>query len=342
MFGLHYITQGLPQNIFIPAAPLTEANLPDQTGRVHIVSGAYAGVGEQLMQILYSKNAVVYLAGRSPDKTAAAIALAREKHPSSTGRLEFLRLDLSDLTTIKPAVEAFLAKETRLDVLVNNAGVMLTTWSAPLAGAQGHELHMATNCLGPFLLTKLLTPILRATARTSHKDSVRVLWASSLAVNILSPTGGITLLEEEGDGKTGPPWKTNFQLLNYGQSKVGNYFYANEYHRRSAAAQDGIVSVAFNPGTLNSGLYRHLPAILQPALFLGHPSRQGAYTELFCGWSDEVTSDNCGAFVIPWGRLGDDYVRSDVLQSVRDSKTDPDALPRRFWEWSEKETAEFA
>ncbi|ATY63609.1 short-chain dehydrogenase [Cordyceps militaris] len=333
MFGLHYLTQALPQSAFIPSPPLTEANLPDQTGRVHIVTGANSGVGEQLMQILYSKNATVYVAARSQAKADAAIAAAQSAHPGSRGRLAFLAVDLADLRTVKPAADAFLARETRLDVLVNNAGVMFPP--ADVASAQGHEMQMATNCLGPFLFTKLLTPLLVATAKKAPKDSVRVIWASSLANNLFSPSGGIAF-----DAATGAPKKHGITQINYGQSKTGNQFYAAEFHRRYAA--DGVVSVTFNPGNLQSGLQRHLPGFVHASLtYFGYPARNGAYTELFCGWSPDITLEKGGSFVIPWGRLGNDYVRPDLARIVEDNKTNPDALPRQLWQWSDKETAKY-
>ena len=332
MLGLHYLTQSLPQSAWIPSPPLTEKNLPDQTGKVHIVTGANSGVGEQLMQILYEKNATVYVAARSQDKADAAIASAKSKYPASTGRLAFISVDLSDLRTIKPAVDAFLAREKRLDVLVNNAGVMFPP--ADVTSAQGHEMQMATNCLGPFLLTKLLTPILKTTAKTAPKDSVRVIWASSLANNLFSPYGGVPL-----DKETGP--KDYNTQTNYGQSKTGNQFYAAEFHRQHAA--DGIVSVTFNPGNLQSGLQRHLPGLIHSSLaYLGYPPRNGAYTELFCGWSKDITMEKGGSFVIPWGRLGNDYVRPDLARIVAENRTNPEATPRQFWQWSEKATAKYA
>lgn len=334
MFGLHYLTQSMPQSAFIPTPPLTEKNLPDQTGRVHIVTGGYAGVGEQLTQILYSKNAVVYLAGRSESKAAAAIAAAQQAHPDSKGRLEFLHVDLADLATIKAGVSAFLAKEKRLDVLVNNAGVMFPP--ADVKSAQGHEMQMATNCLGPFLLTKLLTPVLRETAKTAPKNSVRVIWASSLANNLFSPAGGIRLAQD-GSG----PKNYSITQTNYGQSKTGNQFYAAEFQRQNAPY--GVVSVTFNPGNLQSGLQRHLPGFIHSSLtYLGYPPRFGAYTELFCGWSEDITVEQGGSFVIPWGRLGNDYVRPDLAKIVKENETDAEAIPRQFWAWSDKVTSQFA
>lgn len=107
------------QSFFLPKPPLTENNLPDQTGRVFIITGGYAGVGYELCKILYSRNGTIYVAGRSKDKADAAISRIQSAHPSSEGSLEFLNIDLGDLTKIKPAVENFLASQSRLDVLIS-------------------------------------------------------------------------------------------------------------------------------------------------------------------------------------------------------------------------------
>ena len=87
------------------------------------MTGGYSGVGLELCQILYEHNATVYVAGRSQLKASNAIFNIKGASPKSSGRLEFLSIDLMDLSTIKSSVEAFLAQQERLDVLVNNAGV---------------------------------------------------------------------------------------------------------------------------------------------------------------------------------------------------------------------------
>lgn len=107
------------QCYFIPTPTLTEQNLPDQSGRVCIVTGGYAGCGKELSKILYGKNATVYVAGRSEEKGKNAIEEIKKTHPSSDGRLEFLKVDLSDLNTIKGSAEEFMRREQRLDVLTN-------------------------------------------------------------------------------------------------------------------------------------------------------------------------------------------------------------------------------
>lgn len=122
--AMSYALDVFRQCFFIPKPTLTEQNLPDQTGRVAIVTGGYSGAGKALCTILYRRNATVYIAGRSATKYDDAVAHIRQACPQSKGRLEFLRLDLSDLRTIKPAVESFMTREQSLHVLTNNAGAV--------------------------------------------------------------------------------------------------------------------------------------------------------------------------------------------------------------------------
>ena len=91
--------------------------------QVFIVTGGYSGIGLELCRILYNHNAIVYVAGRSQSKATDAISNIKGASPKSSGRLEFLSIDLMDSSTIKSSVETFLAQQDRLDVLVNNAGV---------------------------------------------------------------------------------------------------------------------------------------------------------------------------------------------------------------------------
>ncbi|CAK4033938.1 Hypothetical predicted protein [Lecanosticta acicola] len=307
---------------FVPKPTLTEKNLPDQTGCVTIITGGYAGVGKELARILYQKNATVYVAGRSKEKAQNAVEEIKSSAPTSDGRLEFLHIDLADLSTIKPAVEAFLQKEQKLNVLVNNAGVMF-----PPAGqvtTQGHELQMGTNVLGHYLFTQLLTPLLDKTASTAPPNSVRVCWAASLAT-FISPKNGITWSDETNTPKT-----LSDPLQNYAQSKTGNIFLAQSYQSQ----HPNLVSLAFNPGNLHSELGRHQEGSMFVRLgkaILCHPTIYGAHTELWAGWSEEAGQHGGESrYVAPWGRWG--LLRSDILGS--DAK-------RKLWEWCERETREF-
>lgn len=200
--------------------------------QVCIVTGANTGVGKEVAQILYSKNATVYATSRSEEKGRLAISAIKEAVPNSTGKLDLLTLDLADLTTIKPAADAFLAKETQLHLLINNAGVMMPPQGSKTA--QGYELQLGTNCVGPFLFTKLLTPTLVQTAKTAPKDSCRVVWVSSSAAEVLSPNPAIEVdnLDYSRD---------RIKEFKYGISKAGNYFHSTEFAKRHKA--DGVISL---------------------------------------------------------------------------------------------------
>ena len=203
--------------------------------QVYIVTGSNTGVGRELVRILYSANATVYMACRTESKARNAMQEIREAVPASKGRLEFLHLDLGDLRTIKPAAEAFTARENKLHVLFNNAGVM--TPPEDQKTAQGYDMQLGTNCVGPFLFTKLLTPTLALTAASELPGSVRVVWVSSIATELYSVKYGMDVRKLRGKEYEGNP----DSLEMYGISKAGNYFHAVEYARRHKS--EGIVSV---------------------------------------------------------------------------------------------------
>lgn len=163
---------------FPPAPTFTDANLPSLRGKVFLVTGANSGVGFHLTSLLYGKDATVYMAARSRPKLEHAKKEIQNTNAQSKGRLELLMVDLSDLQTIKPATNEFLGRELRLDVLFHNAGVMQPPKNSK--SKQGHDLEMATNCLGPFLLNKLLEPVLISTASHEAPGEVRVVWVTSL------------------------------------------------------------------------------------------------------------------------------------------------------------------
>ena len=136
--------------VFPPAPTFTDANLPSLTGKVYIITGAASGVGFELAKILYLKGGTVYIAARSAARCSGAIKQILEQTSNSgsskkekeyaKGKLESMVVDLSDLTTVKPAVEQFLKSETRLDVLVHNAGVM-----TPPAGSKTKQASDFSN-----------------------------------------------------------------------------------------------------------------------------------------------------------------------------------------------------
>ena len=232
--------------------------------------------------MLYSKNANVYMAARSQAKADGAIKEIKALAPSSTGSLTFLALDLNDLSTIKSSASYFLAREKRLDVLFNNAGVM--SIANLTRTAQGHETNMGVNCLGTFLFTELLTPVLAQTAKTAPAGTVRVVWVSSSAAEFYGvKNSGVDL--SDLDCKAEKPG-----MARYGQSKAGNYLHAVEYARRHKA--EGIVSIPLNPGNLDSGLWQEHGTVARFVIkSMLYPVVYGAYTLIYAGLSPGLDTE---------------------------------------------------
>ncbi|KAF2158979.1 hypothetical protein M409DRAFT_30513 [Zasmidium cellare ATCC 36951] len=318
--------------MYPPAPQYTEKEMPDLTGRVYIVTGANTGVGKEVASLLYSKNAKVYLAARSEDKTTDAIADIKKSWPQSDGELVYQKLDLADLSTVKASVNQFT--DTKLHGLINNAAVQALAAQSPNnTTAQGHEIHLGVNVLGQFLFTKLLTPKLVATAKAEPANTVRVVWVSSLGLEMIGEQDyGITT-------KYVDYWPSLKPLERYGLSKAGNWLYAVEFAKRHR--NDGVVSVPCNPGHLSSELYRDGGALFKRVLntLVLYPPRYGAYTELFSALSSKITIEQTGDWVVPWGRF---YRLRPDLEAARKSEAEGgNGHSAKFWAWSEEQVAKY-
>lgn len=316
--------------LFPPRPTFTEADLPSLKGRVFIVTGGASGIGHELASILYHEGGRVYIAGRSEPNarhSISSIKAASTALPVTAGELEFLHLELDDLSTIKSTVEAFTAKESRLDVLFNNAGVSL-----PPAGSlskQNHELQLATNCLGPYLLTHLLLPSLSAPAAQSAPAAVRVVWTSPQMMDLAAIKNGLDVAR----------LTTDDQAQNYTVTKVGNWFLASELAKQ--VSEKGILSVSQNPGNLKTSLLRSAPVFMRWASApLLYEAKMGAYTELWAGLSEELSMVDGGAYILPWGRLHPSP-RSDLLDALRSADEGGTGQARAFGEWCEKRVAQY-
>ncbi|EPE10004.1 short-chain dehydrogenase [Ophiostoma piceae UAMH 11346] len=356
MASVGYMRPSVMAQVFPSAPKFTEANLPDLAGKVYIITGANAGVGKELARILFEKNASVYMACRSEAKCQAAIDEIKKSAKSETGRLEYIHIDLGDLASVKPAAESFLARETQLHALFNNAGVMLPP-ASQTATVQGYDVQLGTNSVAPFLLTQLLTPVLKSTA-SATKEPTRVVWVSSMAAELYSEKYGIDMSNLRG--KTYVRAASDPMTL-YGNSKAAAYLHSVEYARRHR--DDNIISVAANPGNLDSDLYRTVggpgqgkeasaPADQDAGLgfvqkmsmkvfrrFMLHPPVYGAYTELFSGLSPEVTLEKSGAWVGPWGRFFP--MRKDVAENAKPKSEGGLGGAEAFWDWSVEQVKPF-
>lgn len=210
-------------------------SIPDQSGRVAIVTGANTGIGYETALALARKGARVILACRDQTKArAAAAAIAAEK---PAGSAEAQPLDLSDLESIQRFAQSFTASHTRLDLLINNAGVMV-----PPEGRtrQGFELQFGTNHLGHFALTAQLLPLLRRTTGS------RIIVVASNAHR----DGRIDLEDLNFERRGYKAWPA------YCQSKLANLLFVLELQRRLKAAGTDILVTAAHPGWTATDLQR--------------------------------------------------------------------------------------
>ncbi|KAI0181135.1 hypothetical protein GGR52DRAFT_577747 [Hypoxylon sp. FL1284] len=320
-YGLSQWSQFLP-----PRPKFTEINVQSQDGKAFLITGGASGVGLELAEMLCGKGARVYIAGHSQAKAEQVIKDIRAMAPALapvTGSLHFLHLELDGLSSIKSTVETLKAKESKLHVLWNNAGV-----STPPLGSvskQGINLQLATNCLEPFLLTQLLMPLLRAASMSSEDPaapgSVRVVWAASQAIELSAPPGVSKL---------------------YTNSKTGNWFLAAELARCAGRPEEGggIVSVAHNPGAASTRLFRHTPSVYYLAWPLLYTPRLAALTPLYAGLSADVGLETNGYYIVPWGRISTN-MRQDLVDATKSVDEGGSDRMADFWEFYEEKTRQY-
>ncbi|MFD6184753.1 oxidoreductase [Streptomyces goshikiensis] len=216
------------------------ADVPDQRGRTALVTGASGGLGLETARVLARRGARVILACRDVERGIAAAARVG-------GRAEVVRLDLGSLASVREAAERVRDRVDRLDLLVNNAGVMFPPYRHT---RDGFEPHFGVNHLGHFALTGLLLPLLR------DVPGARVVTVSSLAHRLAAraPRAG----DAHADGG-------HRSVAAYGRSKLANLMFARELHRRLADSGSAAVSVAAHPGLSRTGLWHAgAPVWLRP------------------------------------------------------------------------------
>ncbi|KAJ7909046.1 hypothetical protein B0H13DRAFT_2330750 [Mycena leptocephala] len=281
-----------------------EREMPDLSGKVIIVTGGNTGIGYETVKQLLLKNAKVYLAARSPERADAAIKRLEEETQKSP---IFLELDLADLTSVRKAADAFLSQESRLDILFNNGGVMISP--PDQVTAQGYDLQFGTNVIGHFLFTELLLPALTK-SYDETKVPARVLHTSSTMHNN-APGNGIEFVSVKGGSERDAWVKKKGNLMVrvplYGQSKLGNILISNYFAKAHSAI---LVSCAVHPGPIKTELSRHAPAWL-PAIgnLFVYPAPFGAYALLW-GATVATPAQVTGQYLVPWGKVGTPDKRS--------------------------------
>lgn len=295
----------------------TPDEIPDQSGRVAIVTGANSGIGLSTARILAERGAHVILACRSEEKARAALSNIRERVADAA--IEFRHLDLSNLASVESFAESILASEPRLDLLINNAGVMMPPKRSETA--DGFELQMGVNHLGHQSLTAQLIALLNKTPGS------RVVSVASQAHRNGRINFDDMQWEERGYRK----------FASYGQSKLANLLFSFELDRRLKASKQSTMAVAAHPGWTATELQRTSASarLLNPILAM--KPDEGALPTLRAATDPEVKG---GEYFGPCGlyELRGKPVAVGSSRRARDQES-----ARKLWEVSERLTgARFA
>lgn len=295
----------------------TTTDMPSQTGRTAVVTGT-GGLGLETALALARAGASVIVAGRDPAKGKAAVSRVRIAAPGA--QIRFEPLDLANLASISAFATRLREHEDQLDLLVNNAGVMIPPHRRETV--DGFELQLGTNHLGHFALTAGLMPLLR------RSDRARVVSLSSLAAR----QGAIAFDDLNAE-------RTYRPMPAYAQSKLACLLFAIELPRRSEAGGWGVVSVAAHPGVARTDLLHNAPGrrssmgLIRSALwFLFQPASQGALPTLCAATS---STSKGGGYYGPhaWGETRGYPTDAMIPAAARDQAT-----ATRLWTVSQELT----
>ncbi|OKL55524.1 hypothetical protein UA08_09209 [Talaromyces atroroseus] len=291
-------------------------DIPSLTGKVILITGANTGIGKETIISLAKHNPdKIYLASRDKGRANQAIDDIQKAVPGAP--IEFIPLDLASLDSVRDAAATFHARSNRLDILINNAGIM----AVPSGKTKdGFEIQLGVNHLGHFFLTKLLLPTLQNTAaQASSPMDVRVVNLSSMAY-ASTPSDGIHFKNLNVGRK---PWDV---WMRYGQSKLANVLFTKEL----AGRHSEFTTVAVHPGFINSDLWStHWTAQFTRWMFNGTwlTVESGSHNSLWAATSPDVKSGN---FYFPGGKLENGSKHSNNPK-----------LAKALWDWSEQAVEKF-
>jgi len=294
----------------------TAADIPDQSGRVAVVTGANTGLGYWTAEMLADKGAHVVLAVRNLDKGKDAVEAITAKSPKADVALQ--QLDLTSLDDIRKAAEELRAAHERIDLLINNAGVMYTDKATT---KDGFELQFGTNHLGHFAFTGLLLD------RLLPVQGSRVVTVSSVGHRIIAKIHFDDL-----------QWERSYnRVAAYGQAKLANLMFTYELQRRLAAKGAPTVALAAHPGGSDTELTRNIPRLLKPVVDVvwstfTQSAEMGALPTVRAATDPSAQG---GQYYGPDG-LGEQRGYPKVVKSSKQSHDE--AIQRRLWTVSEELT----
>lgn len=291
----------------------TKENIPDQTGKTILITGANTGLGFETALALYKAGAKVILACRNLKN--AEDTLIKLQKLNGKGTLEIGVLDLSDLSSVKQFSEEFLQKHKQLHVLINNAGVAMPPASKT---KEGYELQFGVNFLGHFALTGRLYPLLKATPGS------RIVTLSSNGYQ-----GSVIDFDNLKSEISYDP------IREYRQSKLADLMFSVELQRRVTAKGDKVLSIAAQPGANKTELTRHLSeaAIAAGVERLGEFMEpwQGALSSLYAAVANEATGGNM------YEPENGGYRGYPTLATIQENALD-ETVAKKLWDLAEQIT----
>jgi NAD(P)-dependent dehydrogenase (short-subunit alcohol dehydrogenase family) len=288
----------------------TANDIPDQTGKIVIVTGANSGLGFEATRALAKKGASVIMACRSTDKAEDAARQIRAETPAD---LTIMPLDLASLDSVRQFAQEFMQRYKTLNLLINNAGVMALPHR--LETADGFEMQIGTNHLGHFALTGLLMPLI------TNTSGARVVSVSSGA-HRMAHINFDDLQWEESYGR----WPA------YGQSKLANLLFTYELQRRFEAAGTDAIAVAAHPGYSNTHLQQHSGFFSVTNHFFAQSQEMGALPILYAATVPTVKG---GEYFGPGSLFG---MRGYPERAKSNKRSHDPATAARLWSVSEELT----
>lgn len=289
----------------------TSEDIPDQSGRVAVVTGANSGNGFETARALAGRGALVVLAVRDLAKGAAAVSGIKADHPAA--RLDLVELDLAWLDSVRSAAGEIRDRFERIDLLVNNGGVFHTPRRQT---ADGFEIRFGTNHLGHFALTGLLAD------RIVGVEGARIVTVSSNAHRYRARIDFERFGMEQGRS----------QSAAYGRSKLANLLFTYELQRRLEAVGSATVALAAHPGWSGTEILRDFPAIriIRPLIGpLQHSAAMGALATLRAATDPAAVG---GEFYGPDGFM---EMRGHPVRVGSSDRSHDAELQRQVWSASE-------
>ncbi|MDJ0927743.1 MAG: oxidoreductase [Gammaproteobacteria bacterium] len=242
-------------------------DIPDQQGRVVVVTGATSGIGKEAARVLAGKHATVIIAARNVPKAEAVADEIRQEFPEADVAVR--ELDLTELASVKTFADGMLQDYQKLDVLINNAGIMMCPYSKT---ADGFEMQMGTNHLGHFALTGWLLPLLKQTPGS------RIVVVSSIS----HKSGGIDLADLNWESRKYDTMRA------YGDSKLANLYFTYELVRKLKDSGDNPLVTAAHPGITATELTRHARWMDFLGKFMAQKPKRGALPTLRAGFDPDA------------------------------------------------------